>query len=79
MEKFAPKNDFAEAAAAQAIAHKMKTHEEQLAAKKKTMDELVAKKDFMGAAAVQKEIKAMEVKSYEEQFCLLYTTDAADE
>ena len=61
-EKFAPKDDFAEATAAQAVAHEMKTHEEQLAAKKKTMDELAAKEDFMGADAVLKEIKAMEVQ-----------------
>ena len=67
IEKFASKNDVADDAAAQAVAHEMKTHEEQLVVLKKRRDGLATKKDFVGAAAVQNEIEAMEVKSCEEQ------------
>ena len=35
----------------------MKTQEEQLAALKKTMDELAAKQDFTGAAAAKAKVK----------------------
>ena len=59
-EKFAPKNVSPEVAAAEAVAQDRKIHEEQLAAKKKMMDELVTKKDFNGAAAVQEEVRQLE-------------------
>ena len=49
-EKFAPKNDFTEAADAQAVAKEMKIHEEQVAAKRKTVGELVAQKDMCFAS-----------------------------
>ena len=60
MEKFGPKNHIAEAAAGEAVAHERKTHEEQLAAKKKTVDELAAKQDYMGAALAQAEVLKLE-------------------
>ena len=59
-EKIASKNDPKEAAAAQAVAQEIKTQEEQLAAKNKTLAELVANKDFKRAAAVHVEVLELE-------------------
>ena len=54
MEKFASeRNDLAETAAAQAVALEVKTHEEELAATEKAMEQLAAEKDYTGAAAAQ--------------------------
>ena len=57
MEKFGPKKHIAETAAAEAVAHCL---EKQLAAKRKTMDELAAKQDYTGAAAAHAEILKLE-------------------
>ena len=59
-EKFAPKHPSPEVEAAEAVAQERKIHEEQLAAKKKMLDDFVAKKNFNGAAAVQEEVRELE-------------------
>ena len=53
---FGPKKDSTEAAAVQSESQEMKSHEEQLAAKKKTVDEFAAKNDLKGAAAAEAEV-----------------------
>ena len=53
IDEFVSKNEFAGPAAAQAQINELKIHEEQLTAKKETMDNLAAKKNFAEAAAAQ--------------------------
>ena len=60
MNELDSKNDFADPAAAQALAHEMKSQEEQIAAKKKTLAGLVAKEEFIGAAAAKTEVEELE-------------------
>ena len=54
------KKQIEEQATAEAVAQEMKTLADQLAAKKKTMDELAMQKDFNGAEALQREVMELE-------------------
>ena len=62
LEKVASKNEPIEAGTAQSVAQEIKIQQEQVAAKKKTLEELVAKRQYAGAAAAQDELLELQAK-----------------
>ena len=60
MEKYAPKNEGREVAAAEAVAQDIKTHEEQLTAKKKMLGRLADDRNYAAAAVAQAEVQELE-------------------
>ena len=60
MERYAAKNEGREVAAAEAVAQDIKTHEEQLTAKKMMVAKLADDMNYLGAAVAQEEVQELE-------------------